>query len=182
MTETSVTTSVVRRISDGREQEFVAWTDAGISIVRTFPGFLGGGWLRSSSDPSEYYVLYRFASDDTLDDWLASPLRKAWVARGEGVADDAATHRLTGIEGWFEPQSNLTNAVRVVGAPPPRWKQGITIWIAFFPLSLVLNFLVAPHIPNVVLRTLVLTLINTPLMVYVLLPFITARLAPWLAR
>ena len=180
-TSTAVTTSVARRITPGREQDFVAWTDAGISVLRTFDGFLGGGWLRSSTDPHEYYVLYRFDSDAHLQEWLSSSFRRAWVARGVGVADDHVTHRLTGVEGWFEPQSTLTDAVRVVGAPPPRWKQAIVIWSAFFPLSLLLNTLVSEYLSvGLVLRTLLVTLVSTPLMVYVLLPFITARVKRWL--
>lgn len=143
---THVTTSVARRIESGREHDFVTWTDAGIALARTFPGFLGGGWLRSSTKLDEYYVVYRFVDDAALDDWNSSPVRRAWLSRGEGVAVDYATHRLSGIEGWFEPQSTLTNAVRVMGAPPPRWKQAITIWLGFFPLSLLINFLVIPHL------------------------------------
>lgn len=173
---------MARRIQPGREHDFVTWTDAGIALARTFPGFLGGGWLRSTRKPDEYYVVYRFADEDALDDWNSSPVRKAWLSRGEGVAVEYATHRLSGIEGWFEPQHNLTNAVKVVGAPPPRWKQAITIWLGFFPMSLLINVLVLAHLDGVhiVLKTLIGTLINTPLMVYLVLPWITARLSRWL--
>lgn len=179
---THVTTSVARRISEGREHDFVAWTDAGMALARTFPGFLGGGWLRSVRHPDEYYVVYRFADEPSLDDWNSSPVRKAWLARGEGVAVEYATHRLSGIEGWFEPQPHLTNAVRVVGGPPPRWKQAVTIWLGFFPMSLLVNYFVVAHLGDLPLavKTLIATLINTPLMVYLVLPWITRRLARWL--
>lgn len=177
-----VTTSVARRIEAGREHDFLAWTDAGMALARTFPGFLGGGWLRSAQDSSDYYVVYRFDNEAQMDDWVRSPVRRAWLSRGEGVAVESAVHRLSGIEGWFEPQSTLTNAVRVVGAPPARWKQAITIWLGFFPLSLLINFAVVAHLDGVplVLKTLIATLINTPLMVYLVLPWITARLSRWL--
>ncbi|MGV9710442.1 antibiotic biosynthesis monooxygenase [Gordonia sp. NPDC003424] len=179
---TQVTASVARRITPGREHEFVGWTDAGIALARTFPGFLGGGWLRNSRISDEYYVVYRFADDQTMDDWQRSPVRKAWLSRGEGVAVEYATHRLSGIEGWFEPQQHLTEAVRVVGAPPARWKQAITIWLGFFPMSLLINFAVIAHLGDLplALKTLIATLINTPLMVYFVLPWITARLKRWL--
>lgn len=178
----NVTTSVARRIEPGREHDFVTWTDAGMALARTFPGFLGGGWLRSTKHPQEYYVVYRFADDEALADWNSSPVRKAWLARGAGVAVEYATHQLSGIEGWFEPQSHLTQAVRVMGMPPARWKQAITIWLGFFPLSLLINYLVIAHLGTMPLavKTLIATLINTPLMVYLVLPWITARLARWL--
>ncbi|GAA1480959.1 antibiotic biosynthesis monooxygenase [Gordonia sinesedis] len=176
-----VTTSVARRIRPGREHDFVAWTDAGIALARTFPGFLGGGWLRSAKQPDEYYVVYRFADERSLADWDSSSVRKAWLSHGEGVAIDYATHRLSGVEGWFEPQSHLTQAVRVPDAPP-RWKQAVTIWLGFFPLSLAINVLVVAHLGTMplVVKTLIATLINTPLMVYLVLPWLTARLRRWL--
>ncbi len=70
----------------------------------------------------------------------------------------------------------------MLGAPPPRWKQAITIWLGFFPLSVLINYLVVAHLGDLplVLKTLIATLISTPVMVYVLLPWITARLARWL--
>ena len=180
--DSDVTTSVARRIEPDREHDFIAWTDAGIALARTFPGFLGGGWLRSSKVPGEYYVMYRFENHAQVDDWVSSPVRKAWLSRGEGIAVEYATHRLSGIEGWFEPQSTLTQAVRVMGAPPPRWKQAITIWLGFFPLSLAINIGIIAHLGDtpLVVKTLIATLVSTPLMVYLLLPWITARLKRWL--
>lgn len=184
----AVTTSVARKIEPGREHEFITWTDAGIALIRTFPGFLGAGWMKSTSVPGEYYVVFRFASAGELADWERSPLRKHWLSRGTGVAVQTSTHRLSGIEGWFEPQSNLTNAVKI--APPPkRWKQAASIWMGFFPLSLAINFLVMPQLDfleasgwELVPRTLIATIINTPIMVYLVLPFITGRIRGWLAR
>ncbi|MFE7419249.1 hypothetical protein [Rhodococcus sp. NPDC057529] len=44
-TATGVTTSASRRVAAGREQEFLRWTDAGMAMAGTFPGFLGGRWL-----------------------------------------------------------------------------------------------------------------------------------------
>ncbi|MGB6274200.1 antibiotic biosynthesis monooxygenase [Rhodococcus sp. SBT000017] len=177
-----VTTSVARRVRQGYEADFVEWTDRGMDLVRTFPGFLGGGWLRSSGNSSDYHVLYRFETHDNLDGWLRSDARRAWLSTGRPIADDVATHRLSGVEGWFEPQSNLTDAVRVIGGPPPRWKQAISIGVAFYAVSLLVNIVVTPHLTdlNVALRTALVVMMCTPLMVYVVMPFVTARLRRWL--
>lgn len=183
-------TSVARRIAPGREHEFLAWTDAGIALARTYRGFLGGGWVRSADDPELYFVIYRFASDEELDDWQRSRVRKHWLERCEGLAVETATHRLSGIEGWFSPQSDGAGPVAApVAKVPPRWKQAVAIWLGFFPLSLLINFLVLPHLTflpahgwGLVGRTLIATLINTPLMVLLVLPWVTARIKPWLER
>lgn len=177
-----VTTSVARRVRQGCEADFVEWTDRGMDIVRTFPGFLGGGWLRSSGDSNDYHVVYRFETHAELDAWLRSDARRTWLGTGRPIADDVATHRLSGVEGWFEPQSNLTDAVRVIGGPPPRWKQAVSIGVAFYAVSLLVNIVVTPHLTdlNVALRTALVVLMCTPLMVYVVMPFVTARLRRWL--
>ncbi len=183
-------TSVARRIAPGREHDFVAWTDAGIALARTYSGFLGGGWVRSADESDVYFVIYRFASDDELAQWQRSRVRKHWLARGAGMAVETATHRLSGIEGWFDPQVDGGGPVASeVTAAPPRWKQAVAIWLGFFPLSLLITFLVQPHLGflpaegwGLVGRTLIATLINTPLMVFLVLPWVTARLRPWLER
>lgn len=172
-----VTTAVVRRVVDGREAEFRAWADDGMAVVRHHPGFLGAGWLRSGTDDEEWHVVHRFADDASLQRWLESEERTAWVARGTGTSQEDAWHRLSGVEGWFAPHG--------AAAPPapPRWKQAVTIWLGFFPISLVLAVAVAPHLSglDVVLRTLVTTVVTTPVMVYGVLPLVTRLVGPWLA-
>jgi antibiotic biosynthesis monooxygenase (ABM) superfamily enzyme len=84
---------------------------------------------------------------------------------------DPSEHRVRGIEGWFG----------AVGARPPRWKQAI--WLAaFFPVSLLFNFVLGPLLSELALapRVLVSTLALTPLMVYGFIPLSTHLLANWL--
>ena len=61
----------------------------------------------------------------------------------------------------------------------------VVIFMGFFPLSLAVNFLVA-HTPlaewPLVLRVFVTILVMTPLMTYVVLPWITRRMSWWLHR
>ena len=179
-TSAPVTTAVVRRVAAGREQDFVRWTEAGIALARTFDGFLGGGWVRSAAGDEEFHVLYRFADDTALRAWTRSSARSAWVDRGVGVAEDTAVHRRTGMEGWFAPPG----PARPVPVAPPRWKQAVTIWLGFFPMSLLVNWVLVPHLHalDVVTRTLATTLVVTPVMVFLVLPFVTARLRGWLQR
>ena len=177
-----VTTAVVRRVVDGREREFVAWAESGMSLVRGHEGFLGAGWLRSGTADDEWHVVHRFADEASLQRWLASAERRDWIDRGVGTARDDAWHRLSGVEGWFAP----VGSAPAEGPPPapPRWKQAVTIWLGFFPISLLLALLVVPQLTalDVVLRTLLTTALTTPLMVYVVLPLVTRAVRPWLQR
>lgn len=196
----AVTTAVVRRVAGGREDEFVGWAEDGMTRVRRHPGFLGAGWLRTSSSAgagspgavtgsagtgdggAEWHVVHRFADEDSLQDWLHSAERREWVARGAGMTHDAAVHRLSGVEGWFAPLGSA--AEDAAPAAPPRWKQAVTIWLGFFPVSLLLAVLLAPHVGalDVVVRTLLTSLLTTPLMVYGVLPLVTRLVRPWLQR
>ena len=43
-----VTVSFTRRADPGHAREMAAWVRAGLSMAESFPGFLGGGWVRAA--------------------------------------------------------------------------------------------------------------------------------------
>ncbi|GAB4430616.1 MAG: hypothetical protein OHK0039_49260 [Bacteroidia bacterium] len=63
-------------------------------------------------------------------------------------------------------------------------KMAVIIWIAIYPSVNLLFFLLGDWLATLpmLLRTLVLTLVLVPLMVYVLLPGLTRLFRPWLTR
>ena len=110
--------------------------------------------------------------------------------------------RRTGIEGWFDapfathvetrgPASVADAATtgpiqQPIPAAPPRWKQAVTIWLGFFPTNLLASWLLG-FVPGfaewpLVLRVLFATLALTPVMTYLVLPWVTRMLRPWLQR
>jgi antibiotic biosynthesis monooxygenase (ABM) superfamily enzyme len=68
--------------------------------------------------------------------------------------------------------------------PPKRYKTALLIWLAIYP-SINILFLIAgdflTRLP-LLLRTLVLTGILVPLMVFILLPLLSRVFAKWLHR
>jgi antibiotic biosynthesis monooxygenase (ABM) superfamily enzyme len=174
-----LTVSITRRVAPEDELLMLAWVHAGTSMAERFDGFLGAGWVRSGAE--DWHMLYRFDSRVHLDAWERSPERMRWLRSAADLVEHRRTEYRTGIEGWFdEPTSS---SVREPGpTPPPRWKQASVIWVAFFPTSLALAYLLAPvsgHWPTVV-RVLVTTLVATPWMTYLLLPFVTRLFQRWL--
>ncbi|MEU3453685.1 antibiotic biosynthesis monooxygenase [Micromonospora sp. NPDC006766] len=177
-----VTVAVARRADPARTDEMVAWMRAGTALAETFPGFLGAGFVRSSAGSPEWHVMYRFTDDDTLRRWEESPQRHWWLTSAQGMVEHTRVERRTGIEGWFDPPVDHVVETVPAGPTPPRWKQAVTIWLAFFPLSLTATLLTARFIADVPLavRTLLMTLCLTPLMTYLVLPRITRALHWWL--
>ncbi|MFG3298971.1 antibiotic biosynthesis monooxygenase [Micromonospora chersina] len=184
-----VTVAVSRRADPARTDEMVAWIRAGTALAESFPGFLGAGFVRSAPGSPEWHVMYRFANQDTLRDWEDSPQRHWWLTSAQGIVEHTRTERRTGIEGWFDaPVDHVVETFAggdtepAAPAAPPRWKQAVTIWLAFFPLSLTATLLTARFIADVPLaaRTLLMTLCLTPLMTYLVLPRITRALHWWL--
>ncbi|AEV84213.1 antibiotic biosynthesis monooxygenase [Actinoplanes sp. SE50] len=179
----AVTVAITRRIDPSRDAEMAAWVRAGASLAETFPGFLGTGWVRPEPRSPEWHMLYRFADAGSLSDWEESPQRQWWLSSAEGFVEHTRVEKRTGIEGWFDPPRE-SPIDPPAPAAPARWKQATTIWLGFFPVSLLSGWLLAPHLItlNLVLRTLISTLVLTPIMTYLVLPRITRILQPWLRR
>ena len=172
MTTSPVTLMVARRVADGRYQDLMAWLREGEQLATDFTGYLGSGVLAPPPQGDEFQIIFRFTSEQTMQAWEHSASRTAWLTRGSDLFAHKTEHRVSGIEGWFG----------AAGQRPPRWKQAVAIWLAFFPVSLLFNLVLGPLLGEMSLlpRVLISTLCLTPLMVYFFIPLSTRLLASWL--
>ncbi|WP_426140981.1 antibiotic biosynthesis monooxygenase [Pseudomonas sp. DWP3-1-2] len=172
MSANPVTLMVARRVAHGRYQELIAWLHEGERLATDFPGYLGSGVLAPPPGDDEFQIIFRFANAETMHAWEHSASRSSWLVRGSGLFAQPSEHRVSGIDGWFG----------AVGQRPPRWKQAVAIWLAFFPVSLLFNFVLGPLLNDLQLlpRVLISTLLLTPLMVFWFIPLSTHLLSSWL--
>jgi uncharacterized protein len=65
---------------------------------------------------------------------------------------------------------------------PPRWKFAVVVWLAIYPSLTLLLWLAGPAVVDwpLALRTLVLTALLVPWMVFIMLPALQRLMAPWL--
>ena len=178
-----VTVSITRTLAPGHTDEMLAWIRAGSALATRFDGFLGSGYVRPFPGSDEWHMLYRFADEDSLAEWEASPQRRWWLGAAQGLVGESRVERRTGIEGWFDPPvTHDVEDLRPTAPPPPRWKQATVIFIVFFPLSLLVSWLSNRLVPDLLLpvRVLGTVLLMTPVMTYVALPWITRRMEWWL--
>lgn len=177
----SITVTIARKAAQDRRSEMVAWMQAGIRLASDWPGFLGAGWVRPNQDSDEWHLLYRFASEAELDAWQTSSQRAWWLSAGESFVEETRTEHRTGIEGWFDPPAAYS--IDAVESRPPRWKQAVTIFLVFFPVSLLANLALGPWVGHwaLPLRLLATMVVTVPFMTYVGLPWITSQMA-WFLR
>lgn len=69
-------------------------------------------------------------------------------------------------------------------ARPPRYKQAVIIWLAVYPALTLTLAVLGPMMETwpLPLRTLLVTLLMVPLVVYVLVPVLNRVFRTWLSR
>lgn len=67
---------------------------------------------------------------------------------------------------------------------PPKWKFAIMVWLAIYPTITLVTFLIGDYIKQLPLplKTLLLTGILVPLMVFILLPLLRNLLGNWVNK
>ncbi len=176
-----ITMAITRIVDPERAREVAAWARAGQELMSASPGYLGSGWVRPDPTSPEWHMLFRFADAATLAAWESSPERSWWVASAQGLVSNSRIEQRTGIEGWFDEPTSV-EVLRSPEAAPPRWKQMVSIFLVFYPLSLGANALLSVLIPDwpLALRVLTAVVVVTPIMTYLALPLVTRALRPWL--
>lgn len=176
-----VTVSIRRDVPLDRTDYADAWARAGQELARAFPGYLGSGWMRTRPGSTSWHMIYRFTDAEALAVWEQSDERRHWLEMASPYIEDGHREHRTGIEGWFDEPSSVVVQEAMTPAPP-RYKQAVSIFLPFLPLSLVMNYLLAWLVPTwpIWARVGLSITIMTPLMTYFLLPLSTRLLGPWL--
>ncbi len=68
---------------------------------------------------------------------------------------------------------------------PKKWKMAVLIWLAIYPLITLIFILLGPHLIRInplPLRTLIITLVAVPIMVFILIPILQKLLQNWLTK
>jgi antibiotic biosynthesis monooxygenase (ABM) superfamily enzyme len=167
-----------RRVKPGRIGEFEEWVSGITDAISRFPGFLGCEVLKPGGpSETEYHIIFKFERMSDLERWEDSEERRDWCGRVEAFQEGRAhRHVATGLERWFVlPPSR--------DAPPPaRYKLVALTWLAIYPLITAVFFFFGEPLQRLPLsiRTLVVTGIVVPAMLYVVMPIMTPLFERWL--
>ncbi len=173
-----VTVVVSRRPAPGMEDALLQWADGIVAAASGFPGHLSAEmYPPSAPDREDLVMAFSFASAQALSEWEHSSVRREWLDRAAPLVEgETRAHAVSGFEGIFAP------SVHANASPPPRWKTATVIAVALYPASLLISWLLVPHLMSlpVALRVLITTAIVVPFMVWVGVPWLTGRLRTWL--
>jgi antibiotic biosynthesis monooxygenase (ABM) superfamily enzyme len=166
------------RAKPGKENEFEEWSKGVVSEAAHFPGNLGATVIHEEGS-RDFHIIAQFVNREALERWLSSPQRARWHDKVRGIADTrTAVQQRTGLETWFYVPSHAGETIK----PPPRWKQWLVSLVAVYPLVLLFQAYVAPHVAGwpVWARAAIFPLVILTLMTYVVMPLVSRLLRAWL--
>ena len=123
-------------------------------------------------------AMIRFDGRNAYRLWCRSEAWRRWLDARAGLEDTPAAPEIVGDDDDVElvlPQRRP--------APPPRHKMAVVMMVSVYPTITLLLWLLSPLVESYPLpmRTLILSVVMVPLMVWFIVPWVTRRFAGWLA-
>jgi uncharacterized protein len=168
--------AIVRRVRPGCEAQFQQELREFLQTSFAHGGVQGASMLTPApgTDSREYGILRTFASEAERDAFYGSPMFETWEQRARELTEGEPEYRqLHGLEAWFRAP-NLP--------PPPRWKMAVATFTGVYPTAMILSLTVGPVVGPLpfLLRNAVFNLCVVTLLTWLVMPFITRLLRPWL--
>lgn len=180
-TET-VTLMIQHEVRPSARADYEDWLRDIAGEARQFPGHMGVNIIRPHGTTTGYTIVLRFDSHEHLTRWIESDTRRQLVAR---AAPMLITHEnleiQTGMEFWFTPPT-----AKPLHAKPI--KQFLITLSAIFPLTVVVPWALRPLLDLLpgpawfLVHKLLIAVVVVFLMVYVIMPRYTRRVASWLFK
>ncbi len=174
-----VTTVVERHVKADRVDDYEEWLRRLLADAASLDGFQGADIHRPQPGaPAPVYTsVFRFATLENLRAFEVSDLRRRYMADVIDLVEaDAAWSTHTGLELWFAAPPGT------VVPQPVRWRMALLLGLVVYALVLIFGAIAGALIPSwpFPLRLAVVIAVEITLMTYVLLPFLTRRLARWI--
>ncbi len=173
-----VTVVVTRRVRAGMDAAYEAWLGRLLADAKGLPGYLGASVQRpAATGPREYTSVFRFATLADLQAFERSELRRRALAEVLPLVEaDAVWQRYTGLELWFAPPPGT------VVPQPSRPRMALVLIGVVYLLVLSIGAGVTRILGAwpYAARLLVTIAIEVCLLTWVVMPWLTRRLARWI--
>lgn len=166
------------QLRDGVDTEHILLHQRLLNELQKFEGFIQRDLLDAVPGVQpETVVTLTFDTRENLLVWVESNERQAAVKELEALTvGDLTTSILGGFGGWFPTGDS--------GSGVPKWKQAVVVFIALYPTVIVTSYLARCFWPdlNLLVAIFVGNIISIAILTWILMPFVTSKLAGWLRR
>ncbi|RWY46074.1 hypothetical protein [Mucilaginibacter gilvus] len=163
-------------MSYSKVNEYENWRKIIDGALQAADGFLDKTELSPVADEPFISIVIRFRNKETAELWLKSDLRKDLLEQSQVITLSEkveSIHHNTNF--WFQDSS----------LPAIKWKQWVVTFTAVYPLTLTIPFLIntvliSLNIDYFLLRSLVIAITVSGLMVFKIMPFMLKKFKKWL--
>lgn len=126
---------IARRPRPGQREAFQAWAQGIQAVMAEQPGFRSYQAVPPvDPDQGDWYFVFTFEDDRTLQRWLQSPLRAEWQARSEALTEGPGQTRLVrGLEGLM--------GIPAEHGATPAWKVAVLTELGLAPVVFTVGLL-----------------------------------------
>lgn len=175
--ERPVTVVTSQRVDPEQAGQFAEAHDRGVAELAKFPGFLRSELIPPVDGVSDDHVIvFAFDSREHLDAWLDSEERRSWLSQiGPLISGDRTMNVVGGFAGWFPAAGSRDVA---------KWKQAAAVLLALFPVALLLSVVREALVPDLPLvpSVFISNVLGVAALTWLLMPWVTRLLGPWLRR
>jgi antibiotic biosynthesis monooxygenase (ABM) superfamily enzyme len=180
--DTPVLAVIYTRVLPEQMHAFVQWQQRIAAAEAMFDGFRGYKLEPPIPDvQDEWVMLVRFDTDTHLEAWLNSEQRRQLLREADVFASETRYRKIRGgFESWFTGDDGTNQRL------PPAWKQNMVVLLMLYPVAYLFGhwvgtpFLIRNGVPvwgSVFLGNCV----SVPLLGWVLVPRVKARMRWWLS-
>ena len=172
-----VTVVVTHRVKPDEVGDFLAWQDRLRLAENSFSGFRGAELFRPIDGvQDEWTALFRYATAEDLDKWLASEERTKLLAEGKKFSDYHLRTVDNSFGSWFAFDEKGD-----VAPPPSETKTSIAVWVGLYPTVVILTLLLSPLKMPIWLGMLIGNLLSSFAISFLVMPYyVNPLLSRWL--
>lgn len=176
---------IFSRVSPGREAEFLAWESEMVLAQQAFPGFLGNRVEEPSpASPQEWTVIVAFDTQEHLDAWLNSSVRREMLAHAADFNENLRLERTSyGFGFWGPPDAGQDRRTRWQRI----WKSNLLVLLVLYPLIFLWGYAAGTPLFSEALGwpwwavLFVGNFVSTQLLGWFLVPLVMKAFRRWLA-
>jgi antibiotic biosynthesis monooxygenase (ABM) superfamily enzyme len=170
---------IVHRVPPDRAAQFLELQRGITEAAKAFPGYQATDvYPPAERQQAEWVVVIHFDGPETLQRWLDSPVRAAWIEKLRHQMGDFRLKTLpTGFGAWF---ASLVNGSEI--ALPPSWKIALSVLLALYPTVMVLAIGVGPYLNplGLAVSMLISNALSISILQWAVTPALNPLLRPWL--